>query len=292
MPCMDLGLAGRACIVTGASRGIGLATARGLCAEGADVLLVARDPDALGEAAAACAAEGGRAIGVGLDVTAPDAGDRAVEACRAAFDVPWALVNNAGITRARPLEELEDADWQAQWDVHVMASMRMMRAAAPAMADAGGGRVVNVTSSAAKRPSSTTDPSYSVTKAAQQSLSRVFADVYAARGVLVNAVAPGAVAGSMWLTPGGLGRRTRPPRPHGGRGRDRGGHSLPVLGAGIERGGRGLVGRRRHRADDLLNRRGTEEGPGRTGPSCPIGQGRGRGTCAESGPCRQSMLTR
>jgi 3-oxoacyl-[acyl-carrier protein] reductase len=204
MPCMDLGLAGRACIVTGASRGIGLATARGLCAEGADVLLVARDPDALGEAAAACAAEGGRAIGVGLDVTAPDAGDRAVEACRAAFDVPWALVNNAGITRARPLEELEDADWQAQWEVHVMASMRMMRAAAPAMADAGGGRVVNVTSSAAKRPSSTTDPSYSVTKAAQQSLSRVFADVYAARGVLVNAVAPGAVAGSMWLTPGGL----------------------------------------------------------------------------------------
>jgi 3-oxoacyl-[acyl-carrier protein] reductase len=204
MPRMDLGLNGRACIVSGASRGIGLATARGLCAEGAGVLLLGRDPESLGEAASECAGEGGRAIGLALDVTAPDAGERAVDACREAFGAPWALVNNAGIARTRPLEELEDADWQAQWDIHVMASMRMMRAAAPAMAEAGGGRVVNVTSSAAKRPSGTSDPSYSVTKAAQQSLSRVFADLYAPQGVLVNAVAPGAVAGSMWLSPGGL----------------------------------------------------------------------------------------
>ena len=204
MPIMDLGLKGKACIVTGASRGIGLATARGLCAEGADVLLVARDPDALGEAAAACAAEGGRAIGLALDVTAHDAGERALEACREAFGAPWALVNNAGIARTHPLEELEDADWQAEWDVHVMASMRLMRAAAPVMAERGGGRVVNVASSAAKRPSGSMDPAYSVTKAAQLSLSRTFADAWAGEGVLVNAVTPGAVSSSLWMGEGGL----------------------------------------------------------------------------------------
>jgi 3-oxoacyl-[acyl-carrier protein] reductase len=204
MPIMDLGLEGRACIVTGASRGIGLATARGLCAEGADVLLIGRDRDALGDAAAACAAEGSRAIGLTLDVTAPDAGERSVEACREAFGAPWALVNNAGIARTHPMEELEDSDWQAEWDVHVMASMRLMRAAAPVMAERGGGRVVNVASSAAKRPSGSLDPAYSVTKAAQLSLSRVFADRFASQGVLVNAVTPGPVAGSMWLSEGGL----------------------------------------------------------------------------------------
>ena len=85
-----------------------------------------------------------------------------------------------------------------------MASMRLMRAAAPVMAERGGGRVVNVASSAAKRPSGSMDPAYSVTKAAQLSLSRVFADRYARQGVLVNAVTPGAVAGSMWLSEGGL----------------------------------------------------------------------------------------
>jgi 3-oxoacyl-[acyl-carrier protein] reductase len=99
---------------------------------------------------------------------------------------------------------LPDEEWQAQWDVHVMASMRLMRAVAPVMVDHGGGRIVNVASSSGKRPSTTLDAAYSVTKAAQLSLSRVFADLYAARGVLVNAVAPGAVAGSMWRAPGGL----------------------------------------------------------------------------------------
>jgi 3-oxoacyl-[acyl-carrier protein] reductase len=204
MPPVDLGLQDRPCIVTGASRGIGLATARMLCAEGAAVLLAARDADAIGKAAASCAQAGGRALGLALDVTAPDAGERLVAACQQAFGAPYALVNNAGFTRARRLEDVPDEDWQAQWDVHVMAPMRLMRAAVPRMAAAGEGRVVNVCSSAGKRPSGTLDPPYSVTKAAQLSLSRVFADRYAAEGVLVNAVAPGAVAGSMWLAPGGL----------------------------------------------------------------------------------------
>ncbi len=204
MPAMDLGLNGRACIVTGASRGIGRATAVALCAEGADAVLVGRDSGALADTARACLEAGGRALGLTLDVTSPDAGERAVAACTEAFGPPWALVNNAGIARTHPLHETDDALWQEEWDVHVMASMRLMRAAAPVMARRGGGRIVNVVSSAAKRPSASLDPAYSVTKAAQASLSRVFADLYAGEGVLVNAVAPGAVAGSMWLSEGGL----------------------------------------------------------------------------------------
>jgi 3-oxoacyl-[acyl-carrier protein] reductase len=204
MPVVELGLSGKACVVTGASRGIGLATARLLATEGAGVLLVARDEQALEESVAELARGGGRALGLALDVTATDAGQRVGDACQEALGPPYALVNNAGVTGARGLEELSDGDWQQQWDVHVMASMRLMRALAPGMAERGAGRIVNVCSSAGKRPSSTLDPAYSVTKAAQLSLSRVFADAYAARGVLVNAVAPGAVAGSMWLRQGGL----------------------------------------------------------------------------------------
>jgi 3-oxoacyl-[acyl-carrier protein] reductase len=113
------------------------------------------------------------------------------------------LVNNAGTSFAKPLEELADADWQAQWELHVMAPMRLMRAAAPRMAERGWGRIVNVSSSAGKRPS-LTNAAYSVTKAAQLSLSRVFAQRYAADGVLVNAVAPGATATELWLAQGGL----------------------------------------------------------------------------------------
>jgi 3-oxoacyl-[acyl-carrier protein] reductase len=81
--------------------------------------------------------------------------------------------------------------------------MRLMRAFAPLMAERGWGRIVNVASSAGKRPS-LTNAAYSVTKAAQLSLSRVFADTYAPQGVLVNAVTPGAVASGLWMDDGGL----------------------------------------------------------------------------------------
>jgi 3-oxoacyl-[acyl-carrier protein] reductase len=200
---MDLGLTGRACVVTGASSGIGLATARELVGEGARVLLVARGEDALGEAVAACGGADGQAAGLALDVTAADAGERIVAEAVERFGGLWALVNNAGTSAVVPLDELTDDDWQQQWELHVMASLRAMRAAAPRMAEAGGGRIVNVCSSSGKRPSAT-NAAYSVTKAAQLSLSRVFADALAAQGVLVNAVAPGAVGTPLWLAEGGL----------------------------------------------------------------------------------------
>src|SRR5215204_2270924 len=181
---MNLGLEGRVCLVTGGSRGIGAATVRMLAQEGARVLSVARS-----------------GADVELDVTAPDAGERLLGACLAA---PWALVNNAGTSQARALDDLTDADWQEQWDLHVMGPMRLMRALAPAMAESGGGRIVNVASSSGKRPSRRLDASYSVTKAALLSLSRLFADTWSAKGVLVNAVAPGPIEGESWTAPGGL----------------------------------------------------------------------------------------
>jgi 3-oxoacyl-[acyl-carrier protein] reductase len=181
---LNLGLDGRVCVVTGATRGIGAATARMLAQEGAHVLSVAR-----------------RSADLDLDITAPDAADRIRAACPR---TPWALVNNAGASEARPLEELTDADWQAQWDLHVMAPMRLMRDLAPAMAESRGGRIVNVSSSSGKRPSRRLDAPYSVTKAAQLSLSRYFADRWAAEGVLVNAVAPGPIEGDSWTAAGGL----------------------------------------------------------------------------------------
>jgi 3-oxoacyl-[acyl-carrier protein] reductase len=181
---MDLCITGRTAVITGASRGIGATTARMLEQEGARVLGVSRSE--------------------GIDVTDPRAPERIVDALGGAPDI---LVNNAGTSFARSLDELTDDDWIGQFELHVMASMRLMRAFAPAMAERGWGRIVNVASSAGKRPS-LTNAAYSVTKAAQLSLSRVFADTWADRGVLVNAVAPGAVASSLWTAEGGLADQT------------------------------------------------------------------------------------
>jgi 3-oxoacyl-[acyl-carrier protein] reductase len=189
---MDLGLDGKACIVTGATRGIGLATVKLLRAEGARVLCVARAED-----------EGAGEDFFAADVTAPEAGERVVAACVERFGSVDVLVNNAGTSFVRPLDELTDADWQGQWELNVMGPMRLMRAAAPRMAAAGGGRIVNVCSSSGKRPS-LTNVAYSVTKAAQLSLSRHFADAFVGDGVLVNAIAPGPVSSPLWLDEGGL----------------------------------------------------------------------------------------
>jgi 3-oxoacyl-[acyl-carrier protein] reductase len=204
---MDLGLTGRACVVTGASSGIGRATALQLCAEGAKVLLVARGEERLAAAAeeARRAAEpaGGAAASLVLDVTEDDAGERMLTAAEEKFGALDVLVNNAGAAKWRDLDDVPDEDWRAQYELNVMAPLRAMRAAIPPMADRGWGRVVNVCSTAGKRPSAAM-AEYSVAKAAELSLSRLFADRYAKTGVLVNAVAPGPVEAEMWMEPGGL----------------------------------------------------------------------------------------
>jgi NAD(P)-dependent dehydrogenase (short-subunit alcohol dehydrogenase family) len=177
---MDLGIEGRTAVVTGGTRGIGAAVADRLEAEGARVVRVARSE--------------------GIDVTAEDAAEQIAARAGGPVDI---LVNNAGTSEIKPLDELVDADWYAAFELNVMAPLRLMRHFAPAMAERGWGRIVNVTSSAGKRPSQTW-PAYSVAKAAQHSLSRVFADFWAARGVHVNAVAPGPAGTPLWRGPGGL----------------------------------------------------------------------------------------
>lgn len=205
---MNLWLSERTCVVTGASRGVGREVARLLRAEGATVLMVARDENALREAAAALSEAGehtatGGLHTLALDITDPGAPALVLEFADGELGGADVLVNNAGTSSARPLAQLTDEDWRLQWELNVMAPMRLMRALAPGMAERGWGRIVNVSSSAGKRPS-LTNVAYSVTKAAELSLSRAFADAYAPRGVLVNAVAPGAVATDLWMAPGGL----------------------------------------------------------------------------------------
>lgn len=200
---MDLGVRNRACIITGGSRGIGLAVARQLSEAGAGVLLVGRREEALRAAAAEC----DRTRWLAVDITSVGAAERVLGACLEHFGRVDVLVNSAGTSSVRSLPELSDEDWQAQWEINVMAPMRLMRACVPRMADARWGRVVNVSSSSGKRPGQR-NVAYSVTKAAELSLSRAYADMYASREVLVNAVTPGPVASELWLQEGGLADQT------------------------------------------------------------------------------------
>lgn len=197
---MDFGIKDKAIVITGASKGIGASAAEMLSAEGARLLLVARSADGLAATAERCS---GEAETLALDVTEPDAAERIVAACVERFGRLDAVVNNAGTGTAISPEELTDEDWRLQLDLNVMAPMRLIRAAAPLMAEAGWGRIVNVCSSSSREPSQLNMP-YSVAKAAQLSLSRVTAAQWASRGVLINAVMPGVIGSDMWLAEGGV----------------------------------------------------------------------------------------
>jgi 3-oxoacyl-[acyl-carrier protein] reductase len=201
---MDLGLRDRGCVITGASGAIGSATALALADEGARVLLIGRRQQALAKVQEQCEQRGASARTLALELTAADAAQRVATVGREGFGTIDVLVNCAGASAVRALAQLRDEDWQSQWELHVMAPMRLMRTLAPEMAQRGWGRIVNVCSSSGKRPSQALAMPYSVTKAAQLSLSRAFADLFASSGVLVNAVAPGPVQGELWLADGGL----------------------------------------------------------------------------------------
>jgi len=186
---VDLGLRDRLCLVTGSTGGIGLATARLLVEEGARVVTCGR-----GEAPGV-----GEALHVRADLSAPGEGERVVaEAGR--LDV---LVNNVGYAEQRDFLSLADEVWDEAWQLNVMSYLRAIRAAVPGMRERGGGVIVNVSSTAGKRPS-TGMPEYSVTKAAVLSLSRLVADLYAGDGIRCNAIAPGPTATQAWLGEGGL----------------------------------------------------------------------------------------
>jgi 3-oxoacyl-[acyl-carrier protein] reductase len=189
---MDLGLSGKACVVTGSTGGIGLETAKLLAAEGARVVTSGRS-----------GAPGvGEALHVRLDLSEPEAPVMLVEAAVQALGALDVLVNNVGFAIHARFEEVTDADWDAMWQLNVMSYVRAIRAALPHLR-ASRGAIVNVASTAGKRPSGGM-PHYSVTKAAVLSLSRLAADLYAADGIRSNAVTPGPTATEAWLGEGGL----------------------------------------------------------------------------------------
>jgi NAD(P)-dependent dehydrogenase (short-subunit alcohol dehydrogenase family) len=133
------------------------------------------------------------------DLSQPGEPERVV-AEAGALDV---LVNNVGYAEQRDFLALTDRDWDEAWQLNVMSFVRAIRAAVPGMQGRGGGVIVNVSSTAGKRPS-TGMPEYSVTKAAVLSLSRLVADLYAGAGIRCNAVTPGPTATEAWLGDGGL----------------------------------------------------------------------------------------
>ena len=188
---MDLGLLDRVCVVTGSTGGIGLATARMLAEEGAQVVTSGRS-EAPGV---------GEALHVVGDLSDPEA---PAELIRRATELgPVAcLVNNVGLAYQTDFDALTDAQWDEMWQLNVMSYIRTIRSVLPELR-ARGGSIVNVSSTAGKRPS-TSMPNYTVTKAAVLSLSRLVADLYAKDGIRCNAVAPGPAATDAWLAPGGL----------------------------------------------------------------------------------------
>jgi 3-oxoacyl-[acyl-carrier protein] reductase len=195
---LELGLRDRVCVVTGSTEGIGRETARLLAEEGARVVTCGRS-------------EGGPGVGEALhcstDLSQPQAPRALVEATERQVGPVEVLVNNVGFAEIRSFDELTDEDWEQLWQLNVMSYVRAIQAVLPGMRERGGGRIVNVSSTAGKRPS-TGMPDYSVTKAAVLSLSRLVADVYAKDGILCNAVTPGPTATPAWLGDGGLADQT------------------------------------------------------------------------------------
>jgi NAD(P)-dependent dehydrogenase (short-subunit alcohol dehydrogenase family) len=188
---MELGLTGRVCVVTGSTAGIGLETALQLRAEGARVVSAGRGTGGPGD------------LHVEADLARPGEPERLVATTLEAFGRIDCLVNNLGWAEIHGFEELTEEIWERSWQINVMSAVRATQAALPAMRGRGSGAIVNVSSTAAKRPS-TGMPEYSVTKAALLSLSRLVADLYAKDGIRCNAVTPGPTATGAWLGEGGL----------------------------------------------------------------------------------------
>jgi NAD(P)-dependent dehydrogenase (short-subunit alcohol dehydrogenase family) len=183
---MDLGLADSVCLVTGSTGGIGLETAKLLRAEGATVVTTGRS--------------GGD---VRADLSEAGEPERVVRQTIERYGRLDVLVNNVGYSEIRKLEDVTDDVWQASFEINLMSAVRATRAALPGMRERGAGTIVNVSSTAAKRPSAGM-PDYSVMKAALLSFSRLVADLHAKDGIRCNAVTPGPTATSAWLGEGGL----------------------------------------------------------------------------------------
>jgi NAD(P)-dependent dehydrogenase (short-subunit alcohol dehydrogenase family) len=196
---MDMGLKEKVAVITGGSVGIGLAVAQGLAAEGVNVVLAARQAERLREAATAIAKRFDvKTLPVPCDVATPEGADRLVAETKAAFAGADILINNAGTGSNEMIMEAPDDKWNAYWQLHVMAAVRLARGLVPTMKQRGGGVVLNTASICAVQPL-WYEPIYNTTKAALMMFSKTLANEVIKDNIRVNAISPGLVLTPDWV---------------------------------------------------------------------------------------------
>lgn len=196
---MDLGLGGKVAVITGGSVGIGLAIAEGLAAEGAHLVLAARDGERLGREALRIAAEHGvRVVPVAGDIGVADGCAALVAAVQEAFGGADILINNAGTGSNETIMQAPDEKWQQYWELHVMAAVRLARGLVPSMRARGGGVVLHNASICATQPLGY-EPIYNVTKSALMMFSKTLANEVVGDNIRVNCVNPGLILTPDWI---------------------------------------------------------------------------------------------
>ena len=200
-------LRGRSVLLTGATGGIGRATALRLARSGARLTLVARTEERLRALASEVEALGGEALAVPADVTVLDDGSRAVQQALARFQALDALVNNAGVGYLRAVDEATEAEIEEMVRLNLLGTVRMTRAALPTLLSSPGSAIVNVASYAG-RVGAPNYSYYGATKFAVVGLTESWRRELAARGVRVTLVLPAAVE-TPFLDRAGRDRATR-----------------------------------------------------------------------------------
>ena len=194
----DLGLRDKVAIVTGGSDGLGRATAQRLASEGVKVVICGRREDYLRQAAGDLSDEtGGMVHPVNADVTDAEDCARLVAETEAQFGGIDILINNAGASAASALEDVSDEAWQADFDLKVMAAVRLCRAVAPSMQARGGGSIVNASIGGGKAPPAGQLPT-SLTRAAGLNLTKSLANEFASANIRVNAICIGLLKSAQW----------------------------------------------------------------------------------------------
>lgn len=197
---MDLKLNGKTALVTGASRGIGLAIATSLAGEGCRVAICARGAEALEGAAEGIREKGGSVLAVAADVTDPKDAGHVVERTVDTFGGVDILVGNVGGNRRGRFDETSDEDWDAVLDLNLMSHVRVARACIPVMKTGGGGAVTFIASIYGREAGGAGLAIYNSTKSALISLAKIMALELAQDGIRVNSVAPGSIRfpGGSW----------------------------------------------------------------------------------------------